>query len=277
MDLEQDDAWLVFKLRGQLYAVPVAGVRRMLAMPPALPWPEMPPAVRGVIRLHQEVLPLVDLRQVLGLGSSLDGIQALLDKLNTLENEEWDLVSGVGQALEESRAPELDLDPANCPFGIWHAGFRAQRSIYLAGALRNFRRPHTELHRALAAVAELAAQGAWDQARARLEAARQGPLSRMELIFEQVRNLVTETHREIAVVFLHQRQSLAVAVDEVVAVEPVEAEAAGEGVAAWDRLSPAGRRYLTGVGRRPGEADLVLLLDLAHLFQELPASPASLA
>jgi chemotaxis signal transduction protein len=49
-----------FEVRGRRCALPVAVVREVMATPPVTPVPGAPPALRGLVPVHGQVLPLVD-------------------------------------------------------------------------------------------------------------------------------------------------------------------------------------------------------------------------
>jgi chemotaxis signal transduction protein len=51
---------LFFEVRGRRCALPVAVVREVMATPPVTPIPGAPPALRGVVPVHGQVLPLLD-------------------------------------------------------------------------------------------------------------------------------------------------------------------------------------------------------------------------
>jgi chemotaxis signal transduction protein len=52
---------LFFEVRGRRCALPVAVVREVMATPPVTPIPGAPPALRGVVPVHGQVLPLLDI------------------------------------------------------------------------------------------------------------------------------------------------------------------------------------------------------------------------
>jgi DNA-binding transcriptional MocR family regulator len=61
--------------------IPLEAVQEMVSMPPVTAVPRVPPYVRGVINLRGSVVPLIDLRVMLGVQSLQDqfaGIDALL-------------------------------------------------------------------------------------------------------------------------------------------------------------------------------------------------------
>jgi len=58
---------VVFDIEGQRYALPLNDVERVLPMVAVSPLPQAPAVVLGVINLHGQVIPVLDLRRRFGL------------------------------------------------------------------------------------------------------------------------------------------------------------------------------------------------------------------
>lgn len=58
---------LTFRTHGQVYALPVTAVHQLIEMVAITPIPEAPPAIQGVINVHGDIVPVIDLRLRLGL------------------------------------------------------------------------------------------------------------------------------------------------------------------------------------------------------------------
>jgi purine-binding chemotaxis protein CheW len=59
--------YLCVDLQSEHYAVPILSVREIQAFSVPTPLPRMPPHVRGVINLHGDIVPVVDLRLRVGM------------------------------------------------------------------------------------------------------------------------------------------------------------------------------------------------------------------
>ena len=67
------DAVLTFIVGGRLFGLAIAQVGEIVAVPERTPLPEAPPWLTGVATLRGRIVPLVDLRQRLGLAASDQG------------------------------------------------------------------------------------------------------------------------------------------------------------------------------------------------------------
>jgi purine-binding chemotaxis protein CheW len=65
-----DNQFLTFVMNAENYAIPIARVREVLSVPKITGIPRMPAFMRGVINLRGSVVPVIDLRQKFGLGST---------------------------------------------------------------------------------------------------------------------------------------------------------------------------------------------------------------
>lgn len=59
--------FVIFELAGRRYALPVVHVREVLPRATIVPVPDAPASLVGVLRLRGELVPVIDLRQRLGL------------------------------------------------------------------------------------------------------------------------------------------------------------------------------------------------------------------
>jgi purine-binding chemotaxis protein CheW len=64
---------LFFEVRGRRCALPIAAVREVLAVPAVTPVPLAPRSIRGVVPVHGQALPLLDLGSQLAPGGAFSG------------------------------------------------------------------------------------------------------------------------------------------------------------------------------------------------------------
>lgn len=63
---ENSEQYLTFNLSGEMYAIPLLGVKEIIEYGGVTPIPIMPPFIRGVINLRGRVVPVVDLASRFG-------------------------------------------------------------------------------------------------------------------------------------------------------------------------------------------------------------------
>jgi len=66
---DAEELYLGFVVAGQDYALPISCVREILRVPKVHAFPKVPAFVKGVIDLRGAILPVLDLKERLGLGA----------------------------------------------------------------------------------------------------------------------------------------------------------------------------------------------------------------
>jgi purine-binding chemotaxis protein CheW len=99
---------LLARVRDERYAFPVHAVREVARSLDVTPVPGAPPAVRGVHNLRGEVIPVLDLSTLLGMGGG--------DAQGVVVAEQGDRRAGltVDELLDVTELPEK-LEPAEAP------------------------------------------------------------------------------------------------------------------------------------------------------------------
>lgn len=105
--------YLRFSVDGQLYALELKCVRKVLPAVWISPLHNCPSPVIGVINFHGLIIPVVDLRKRLNLSVTSVG---LTDRFIWIETEGWDLIM-VSDHVEgvDGVADELIIDSATLP------------------------------------------------------------------------------------------------------------------------------------------------------------------
>jgi len=113
---------VVFTLDGQLYALPLASVRRVVRMVEVTPLPKAPDIVRGVIDVQGNIVPVISMRKRFGL---LEPESSLNDQLILAETATRSIalavnsVTGIVERTEEQVTEIQKIVPgAQYPDGI---------------------------------------------------------------------------------------------------------------------------------------------------------------
>ena len=67
-DTQKDSKFVVFTLGNTRYALPAIQVREIVNLGALAPLPEAPSCIKGVMSVRERLLPVVDLKECLGLG-----------------------------------------------------------------------------------------------------------------------------------------------------------------------------------------------------------------
>ena len=260
---QAEDLYLIINLRGERYAFPLGQVQRLLTAPPVTSLPQAPPFIRGVIEQNGKTLELWDLRVLLGMNSAKQGAEQLFSMLAEMEREERDRLAKLERGLMEPdsfAAGELSGDSR---LTAWLANFKARRSNALSGAVAIMQEVHDRLHGLVEQCLGLAAGQQAEAALQLLRKEKDGLLTELGQRFVQIRQVMAETQREIAVVFSLDSRNAAAAVDSVLGVEPLKLHGEGDS-ADWIREQCG--LNICSASRPNQNGELVLVLDAVELL-----------
>ena len=218
------DTWVVFEIRQRAFTVPVRYVREILVMPDVTAVPLASDKNRGVINLRGQVMPLVDVRKHFGWQSVPEEVAEFSRLMGQREQDHHHWLSELERATAENTEFRLATDPHECAFGRWYYSYRSD-SPWIMGLLRKFEVPHSRIHGLAATVCGLAQDGKAVEARILMEQVRNAELREMASLFQQLKDLVRDTARELAMVLLVDGKTFAISIDAAVAVENIPAEA----------------------------------------------------
>jgi purine-binding chemotaxis protein CheW len=104
---------LLFSLGGESYAFPLERVREVVKPGPTTPVPSIPKHILGVMNLRGEILPVLDLKRLLGVGEGTPTPQGRIIVVKTPGMTVGFLADGVEDAIEvrESMEPPLAILP----------------------------------------------------------------------------------------------------------------------------------------------------------------------
>lgn len=261
---QEQPLWVVLRLGPHRLALSAAWVRKIAALPEVTVLPGAGPHLRGMVDIRGRVMPLMDLRRRLDLPSLSHEAHELIRELIEQERVHLQWLKEMESATLKGRPFALELDPGQCPFGRW-LDRRLAEGGALAAHLSLLDSPHLQTHRAAKETADLLAKGQAEKAAQHLAKAQPGPLTGLARALERCRRDLLQPQREIALVMQNQGSPLALAVDEVEAVEPLEPSGVRWSQADLGRLN---QRLLSGVARRREGGEVVFLLELDQLLEE---------
>lgn len=220
--------FVLFEVGGGLYAVSAEYVREILRLPPVTGVPKMPPEVRGVMNIRGSILPLIDLRIRLGVASSESDLDKLIQLLRDREQDHRNWLKELEACVRERRPFTLARDPHKCKFGLWRdqykSGEETIQAAFFRMSLSKMDAPHQIIHATADEVLQKAEHGQFEEALAILEKRRHNELATMVKLFEQSRQILKETRRELVIVVKHGTRHFALSVDAVQAIEHIPGE-----------------------------------------------------
>ncbi len=244
---------VVLRVGNQQYGLPAMLVQEMLALPPLTRVPNQGAHARGVMNLRGRVVPVRDLRTMVGHETLAQEIASFALEQRERDHIEW--VDALEHSVTTGERFEKARSPYDCAFGKWYYGFHTDNAM-LAAVLSRFEEPHRQLHEAANVACELVHGGRPAEALALVEQVRGRELAQLRQLFALTRDTLAEAMREVAVVVNHRDGLIAFTVDAVEAVEALHDVPADE--CHHDHRMP---HLVAAFQRRPSHDSLVMLLD----------------
>jgi len=246
--------WVIVRCNQNLIGFDADCVGNMIALPKVTRVPGTDDFMSGTITVRGSIIPLIDLRVYTGQKSAdeeVDEFDKLMDQ-RLLDHQNW--IQELKASVEEERTFKLTSDPHQCAFGKWYDSYQTN-DRFVAAVLAKFDQPHKTIHGIATTVEELVAKEQLDQAHQLIDQTAAGELQLMVGLFDEVKKAAREaSRRRIAMVLELEERTLALDIDEVVAVESIS------------KFQPAppqqtDRLGIEKIGRRDKDDELVLLME----------------
>jgi purine-binding chemotaxis protein CheW len=217
--VSQSEPSVVLQLGPLVLSVPALQVEQIVVLPDVFTVPMVPRHCRGVMNVRGQLIPVRDLRLLLGLPSRADEAAAMNLPQRRQDHINW--VAELKASVVERREFKLATDPHACAFGRWYDRFETT-DTWLQAALAKFDAPHKRLHATAVDVAGKVAAGDAAGAMGLVEHLETNELRELEGLFKDAMRLVEDRYREIAVVLRHDGGVVALTVDTVSAFAALE-------------------------------------------------------
>jgi len=249
--------FVLFQLKGVLYAVACKNVREIIVLPKVTGVPCAPPDVRGVINLRGKIIQLMDLRVRLGMPPLRTETETLIQLLHDREKDHRNWLAELEACVREGRPFAMARDPHRCKFGLWYDQFKTEDRL-LRMTLPSMDEPHKKIHATADQALDLAEKGQRDKALELINARRNHELASLIKLFEESRRTLVDGNREAAVVLVRRNDFLAFSADLVEAVEHIPEESIAPMPPALAGLNPG---LQCRVGKRAKTNETILMLN----------------
>lgn len=237
-----------------------------------VPVPGAHPFLAGILNQRGVILPVVDLRRVLGMPTFSEEIDDMRQFVAGREQDHVGWLQELRRCAESGATFTKALDPTKCAFGQWYEKIRSNDAaraslsggtVVLEKILDDFDAPHRRIHGIAESVLQLAQNGGLDEARAKIEEAWDTDLATMKRLFARFFQAFQDLRVPSVVSMSVEGVPFAVIVDEVQSVR----ECTEERFEPAPEVSLADHGLVKWVTRF--EDDLVMLLDVPALVKTI--------
>ena len=212
---------VTFALGSARFGVPIGCVDEIALLGRVEPAAGTAPHLRGLMRIRERVVPLIDLRRRLGMRSLHEEREDLISMLAERRADHIRWLEALERSVREGVRFELATDPHKCAFGRWYDSFRSEDPAF-AHHLKKFDEPHKRIHGIAQKCLGLRECGEVDAAVRVIEQTRSGYLSDMLVLFDTAATLLRDRTRELVLVVRGPTGDLGLLVDRVDSVTDID-------------------------------------------------------
>lgn len=220
---EMENGWVLFVLNKQHYGIRAEYIQEMVLFDNVSKLPDHPDYLRGVVNLRGTVIPIVDLRMRLGLTGYTEERNNLIDIFDKQEKEHADWLKELKTSVEGKREFTLTSNPHACEFGEWYDKYRTDNEL-LKSLLGKLDAPHRAIHNIAIEVAEYVQKDDSQHAMAIIQNAWNTEFTELRSLFNETRQLLRESAREIVIVTKYDDSIIGFVVDKVEDVLDIQTE-----------------------------------------------------
>ncbi len=253
---------VVFGVEARRFAVPIESVVEMTPLGDVEPIPESPPWIVGMMRLRESVLPVLDFRVRLGMGSLDVESDPPSERLRGSRDEHSAWLHQLLNALvNEDETKAEPLHPDSCEYGLWRQKMSIQ-DPRLLHTIEKVDAAHSHLHIAASSCLDMAAAADNSTAREAVETLVTGELQDFVWALDEFERQLHDRTRKMAVVLRLDNRAVSVAVDRIESVLTIEPD--------QSKRPPMGEDgaggLIAAVIDTESSEPLIQVLDVAALF-----------
>jgi len=218
-----DDYYLSFEIANQKYAIHIANITGLYQVGDIVKLPDEQEYIRGLIKINNEPIKLIDTRVRLGFEALVLEIEALVNMLKQREQEHKDWLSELELSINENREFRLTTDPHACNFGKWYDSYSTNNEM-IANLLKRFDTPHKQIHEIAERARSLVNSGKREDALTLIAQTKDNELKLMISLFSRLYQMIYENSREISIIIDTGEEQVALAADRIENIHNFEPE-----------------------------------------------------
>ncbi len=253
--------WVTFKLAGQYYAVNSGYVVAIDTAPDNLTEIAYSSGyIRGVMEFRNGVIPLADMRILMGIRSIQAEEKEFMDMLEGRKQDHINWVETLRQSVLNGSAFVLATDPHKCAFGRWYDNYETDNAT-IRFYLNKIDEPHQALHACADDVlkCKMACEHCSREicSKIALKKAMEEYMPTIVALLEDMKQVFSGNFRGMSVILQNGDKSVGLLVDEVSGVEELEFLKEVE----YKIENPTEKELVNEVARRLTDDQMVLVLD----------------
>ena len=218
--------WLILKLQESYFAInsrDVTGIFRVEE--DVVPVPDSKKNMRGIINMRGDVIPVMELRAMLGMISFAEEHKNFSDMLEMRKCDHVNWVEELKRCVEQGIEFTLTTNPHMCAFGKWYDNYKTTNPT-IDFHLKKLNEPHCKVHET--AIDIYSCNDIKDEQERKqkisdlLKQETTVYMPKIMNLIDETKEVIESSYKEMCVVIKDSTSTLGLLVDEVVSVEDLE-------------------------------------------------------
>ncbi|MEG2699642.1 MAG: CZB domain-containing protein [Hungatella sp.] len=215
---------VLLKIHGELYSINSRYITNIMRLPKYNTVPDSMEGILGIATVRDEIVPLLDMRQVFKIPTLAQEYEAFKDMLEAREQDHIRWVNALEESIQNDTKFTLTTDPHRCAFGQWYDKFESDNQM-INFHMRKINEPHQKLHHAADSVEHCSKDHAnctKEKCVKRVfEEVKEKYMPEVLGLLEEAKEVFQSAYSEMTVVISNGRQ-IGIVVDEVLSVATLE-------------------------------------------------------
>jgi purine-binding chemotaxis protein CheW len=245
------DYYLIIDVANSKYGFKLQNIKEIIKLPDCKSFPEMKQYDRGLLKIREDIIRIIDLRKRLGYQSLYEEEKELFSIFEERKQDHIKWAEELKSCVIERREFKLTTDPNRCAFGQWYNKFHTDNSV-LSMFLIQFYVPHKKIHAVGEKIRLLISNNQFDIALDLIQEMEMNELQTMIDLFNSLSEIMKEARREISVIFNIANKHFGFSADKVINILNINADEISEP----DTIE--NNTYISGIGKKDNEVFLIL-------------------
>lgn len=258
---------VIVKLGTRLFSVKADQVVSMEVLSELSEIPQAPSYIRGVAELRGQLIPVVDLRQVLGLGNYQEDLEKLSDIFSKGEKDFFKIITSFKANIGSSEMINLKSIQEDFTFSVWLKNYESD-NIFISEICNSLKRRNLKILEKLKEVNLYLENNKRQEANEAFSDIENDELPKLKEIFKNTHEVIRDKSNELFIVIQQDESKFAVTVDHIEAVDLIE-QAGDTEDTVFSFLNPKLKELIECIGRNKRFDDLIICLNIEMLYKHL--------
>lgn len=262
-DMEDNDLWVVFKIKNCGYAVHSGCVVSIEVMPDIVTkYAGAEKYVKGIMPFRGDIIPLIEVRSLFEFKTLEQEYKEFQEMLDARKQDHIRWVETLDQCIRENKPFLLATDPHKCAFGKWYDNFSSE-SQSVNFHMKKIEEPHRKLHHT--ALEAESCKKECDKCKRSIclnDALKKAEEEYKPVILglmDQAKEVFRHSYRDMVIVLQKDERKIGILVDDVMGVESLEVRYDTANV---DYVHKSSKKYIQGIASiHDGEEKVLLILN----------------